>query len=115
MHRIPVLLEILLIDMVISSIWPDILLFSVSGIRKVSSGNRPDTGYKKGRINRLDIRCIPKFLTTIRMFYRTAMGGPNAPLSPAESVTGLLSLIDAFQPAAQNGNFYDYSGKQLSW
>jgi hypothetical protein len=30
-----------------SSIWPDIWLFSVSGIRQIKSGIRPDTGYKK--------------------------------------------------------------------
>jgi hypothetical protein len=34
--------------MAISSIWPDIRLFEVSGIQ-------PDTGYKKGRIVRPDI------------------------------------------------------------
>jgi hypothetical protein len=34
---------------------PDILIFLVSGIRQVTSGIQPDTGYKKGRI----IRCIP--------------------------------------------------------
>ena len=43
------------------------------------------------------------------------MGGPNAPLSPTESVTGLLSVLDRFQPAEQSGNFYDYAGQQLSW
>jgi hypothetical protein len=37
--------------MVISSLWPDIRLFSVSGIRpdirQLKSGIRSDTGYKK--------------------------------------------------------------------
>jgi hypothetical protein len=47
--------------MVISLIWPpDIRPFLISGIlpdiRQVISDMRPDTGYKKGRIIRLDIR-----------------------------------------------------------
>jgi hypothetical protein len=49
--------------MVFFSMWPDIRLFSVSGIRpdvrQVNYGIRPDTGYKKGRIIWPDIRFIP--------------------------------------------------------
>jgi hypothetical protein len=47
--------------MIISLIWPDILLFLVSGIRpdirQVKSGIWLDAGYKK----RPDSRCIPNF------------------------------------------------------
>ncbi len=42
------------------------------------------------------------------------MGGPNAPLSPAESVRGVLAVLDTFQPE-QSGYFYDYTGQPLSW
>ncbi len=42
------------------------------------------------------------------------MGGPNAPLSPAESVKGVLAVLDTFQPE-QSGYFYDYTGQPLSW
>jgi hypothetical protein len=49
----------------IYSTWPDIQLFSVSGIRldirQVKSGIRPDTGNKK----RPDIRCIPSKNTPV--------------------------------------------------
>ncbi len=47
-------------------------------------------------------------------FVRTEMGGPNAPLSPAESVKGVLAVLDTFQPD-QSGYFYDYTGQPLSW
>jgi hypothetical protein len=45
---------------------------------------------------------------------RTEMGGSNAPLSPVESVSGLLAVLDAFQPE-QSGHFYDYRGQSLAW
>jgi hypothetical protein len=53
--------------MIISSIMPDIRLFSVSSTYPAGypasqiriSGIQPDTGYKKGRIIRPDIQRIP--------------------------------------------------------
>lgn len=45
---------------------------------------------------------------------RTEMGGPNAPLAPPESVSGMLTVLDTFRPE-QNGNFYDYTGQPISW
>ena len=60
-------------------------------------------------------RTFPNLVTLSIVCFRTSMGGPNAPLSPTESVTGLLSVLDRFQPAEQSGNFYDYAGQQQSW
>ena len=45
---------------------------------------------------------------------QTDMGGRNAPLSPSESIKGVLQLIDGFS-RDQNGGFYDNWGKELPW
>jgi NAD(P)-dependent dehydrogenase (short-subunit alcohol dehydrogenase family) len=44
----------------------------------------------------------------------TDMGGPSAPLEPAESVRGMLNVIDALTPA-QSGKFLDHTGAMLPW
>ncbi|XP_023336851.1 uncharacterized protein LOC111707898 [Eurytemora carolleeae] len=44
----------------------------------------------------------------------TDMGGKAAELTPAQSISGVLTLIDEFQEE-QNGNFYDYAGKVFPW
>jgi NAD(P)-dependent dehydrogenase (short-subunit alcohol dehydrogenase family) len=45
---------------------------------------------------------------------RTRMGGDQAPLSPAESVTGMRRLVDQYQ-ARQSGHFYRYDRTELPW
>jgi hypothetical protein len=60
------------------------------------------------------IRKICLRIHNFNLFFRTEMGGPNAPLSPAESVKGVLAVLDTFQPE-QSGHFYDYTGQPLSW
>jgi NAD(P)-dependent dehydrogenase (short-subunit alcohol dehydrogenase family) len=45
---------------------------------------------------------------------RTAMGGPRAPLTPAESIAGLRARI-AELDAARSGRFYLYDGTELPW
>ncbi len=45
---------------------------------------------------------------------RTDMGGPNADLSPEESVTGMKKVIDGLTPA-DSGKFLTYSGETLPW
>lgn len=44
---------------------------------------------------------------------RTDMGGPNAPLSVAESVAGIANVIEAGQPPGHR--FIDYQGAELAW
>ena len=44
----------------------------------------------------------------------TDMGGDSAPVSPADSVRGLLQVIDAAS-AAQSGRFLDWTGKSIPW
>jgi len=45
---------------------------------------------------------------------RTRMGGSSAPLSPQESVRGMLSLVDRFEPG-MSGGFFSYDGARLRW
>jgi NAD(P)-dependent dehydrogenase (short-subunit alcohol dehydrogenase family) len=44
----------------------------------------------------------------------TDMGGASAPLEPAESVQGILNVLDAVTPA-QSGSFLDHAGVVLPW
>jgi NAD(P)-dependent dehydrogenase (short-subunit alcohol dehydrogenase family) len=44
----------------------------------------------------------------------TDMGGPSASLEPAESVHGMLNVLDALTPA-QSGSFLDHTGATLPW
>jgi len=45
---------------------------------------------------------------------RTDMGGPQAPLSPSESVAGMRRVIDGLDPA-RTGRFFAYDGSTLPW
>lgn len=45
---------------------------------------------------------------------QTDMGGPSAPLQPAESVAGMLRVIDKHQ-LAESGVFREYSGAAIAW
>jgi NAD(P)-dependent dehydrogenase (short-subunit alcohol dehydrogenase family) len=45
---------------------------------------------------------------------QTDMGGPNAPLKPPESVSGMRKVI-AGLTLADSGRFLDYAGKELPW
>lgn len=45
---------------------------------------------------------------------RTAMGGPNAPLSAEESAAGLIRLIDGLT-LTKTGKFLAWNGKELAW
>ncbi len=45
---------------------------------------------------------------------RTDMGGDGAPLTPAESVSGLVKIVAGLS-ADHNGRFFDYTGAQLPW
>jgi len=45
---------------------------------------------------------------------RTDMGGPNAHLSPEESITGMRKVI-ASLTAADTGSYRNYDGSELPW
>jgi NAD(P)-dependent dehydrogenase (short-subunit alcohol dehydrogenase family) len=45
---------------------------------------------------------------------RTRMGGPDAPLTPAESVAAMRARVDAFT-MDMSGRFFRYDGSELPW
>jgi NAD(P)-dependent dehydrogenase (short-subunit alcohol dehydrogenase family) len=45
---------------------------------------------------------------------QTDMGGPSAPVTIEQSITGVRRIIDKATPA-ETGHFYDYTGRQLPW
>jgi NAD(P)-dependent dehydrogenase (short-subunit alcohol dehydrogenase family) len=45
---------------------------------------------------------------------QTDMGGPNATLTPAESIAGMKAVLDKLTPA-DNGTFWSYNGSQVPW
>lgn len=45
---------------------------------------------------------------------QTDMGGRNAPLTPQESISGMIKVIDGLTKA-DNGRFFDYRGRELPW
>lgn len=56
-------------------------------------------------------------ITTLALhpgWVRTDMGGPQAPLSPEESVGGMRKVIATLTPAG-SGTYLDYAGKPIAW
>ena len=45
---------------------------------------------------------------------QTDMGGPNAPLTPADSIAGMKAVLDKLTPA-DNGTFWSHDGTQMPW
>ncbi len=45
---------------------------------------------------------------------KTDLGGANARLTPTDSVTGMIKVIDRLEPK-DNGHFYDYQGQEIPW
>jgi NAD(P)-dependent dehydrogenase (short-subunit alcohol dehydrogenase family) len=45
---------------------------------------------------------------------KTRMGGPDAPLTPADSVAAMRALVEAFR-MDMNGRFFRYDGTEIPW
>lgn len=45
---------------------------------------------------------------------RTRMGGPDAPLTPAQSVHGMRTLVENFRPE-MSGRFFRHDGTEIPW
>ena len=45
---------------------------------------------------------------------QTDMGGPDAAVTPAESVAGMRAVIEGLGPA-DSGKFFDYTGEEIPW
>jgi NAD(P)-dependent dehydrogenase (short-subunit alcohol dehydrogenase family) len=56
-------------------------------------------------------------ITTVLLdpgWVRTDMGGPNAPITPAQSVRGMIRVIETATPQ-HNGQFFTWQGHQVAW
>jgi NAD(P)-dependent dehydrogenase (short-subunit alcohol dehydrogenase family) len=65
----------------------------------------------------LAIDLAPRGITCVVInpgWVKTDMGGPNARLSAAESVSAMRRLIDKVGPA-QSGKFFNYDGREYAW
>ena len=59
----------------------------------------------------------PRGITVLLLhpgWVQTDMGGPTAPVTIEQSITGLRRVIDK-ATQAETGHFYDYTGRQLPW
>lgn len=67
-------------------------------------------------INR-SLSCDHAWLSTIVVhpgWVQTQMGGTGAPVTPAESATGIWRLVQGLARDS-SGRFFDYQGKELRW
>jgi NAD(P)-dependent dehydrogenase (short-subunit alcohol dehydrogenase family) len=65
----------------------------------------------------LAIDLAPRGITCVVInpgWVKTDMGGPNARLTAAESVSAMRRLIDKVGPA-QSGKFFNYDGREYAW
>jgi len=63
------------------------------------------------------IDLAPRGITCVLLnpgWVKTDMGGPNATITPTESVTALRSTIAGLGPA-QSGKFFHYDGRPYPW
>lgn len=68
-------------------------------------------------VKSLSIDLAPRGVTTLLLhpgWVKTDMGGPNAMLTPADSIEGMRRLIDEAKPG-QRLKFLDYKGQDLPW
>ena len=68
-------------------------------------------------VKSLSIDLAPRGVTTLLMhpgWVQTDMGGPNALVSPGDSIAGMRRQIDAVEPG-QPLKFLDYTGAPLPW
>ena len=59
----------------------------------------------------------PKGATVVLLhpgWVQTALGGPNAVITPKDSVTGMRSVLDGLTPA-DNGRFINFDGTPIPW
>ncbi len=68
-------------------------------------------------VRSLAIDLAPRGITCVVVnpgWVRTDMGGPNASLEPAESISALRRLIATFGPE-QSGKFFNHTGREYPW
>jgi NAD(P)-dependent dehydrogenase (short-subunit alcohol dehydrogenase family) len=68
-------------------------------------------------VRNLAVELRPEGFTVICLhpgWARTDMGGPTAPQTPEESVSGLLQVVDRASPE-DTGRFIDFRGQEVPW
>lgn len=85
-------------------------------------GNAGYTSYRasKAALNMLtrtwaaDWKEVAIFIAQSPGWASTDMGRPEAPLTPQQSVTSMIKLIDGYT-VINNGHFYEYDGTKIPW
>ncbi len=65
----------------------------------------------------LSVDLAPRGITVVVLhpgWVRTDMGGPNALVTPGESVEGMRVVIDRIT-AKDNGRFFGFDGREIPW
>lgn len=99
-----------------------IMITSIQGsLTRTSRGDMYGYGGSKAALNRMSralaYDLAPDRIITVMMhpgWVQTDMGGPNATLTPQESVSSMIDLIEGFGKP-QNGRFFNFNGKELEW
>jgi len=68
-------------------------------------------------ISTLALELAPREIRVVALspgWVRTEMGGPEAPLSPAEAVTGMRGVLDRLT-LAESGGFLEFDGASVPW
>jgi len=95
-----------------------------SGLGSISANTKGGYyGYRESKaalnmfMRSLAAELQPDGFTCIAMspgWVRTDMGGSQATLSPEESATGIVKVIESLKPS-ESGSFYSHEGKKLEW
>jgi len=98
-----------------------LLMTSQLGARRGSARSLGTYGDSKAALNDAFRERAPEWaredLITIVMhpgWVRTDMGGPGAPISVEESVTGIIDVIDRLTPT-EHGRFWTWNGREHPW
>jgi NAD(P)-dependent dehydrogenase (short-subunit alcohol dehydrogenase family) len=101
------------------------VVFSITSQLGSISNNRGGSSYgyraSKAALNQLTVSLANElrprgFICVVAHpgWVKTDMGGPGAPMTPEDSVSHLLRLIDRLQPE-DSGQFFNYDGKTMAW
>lgn len=100
-----------------------LLVFMSSDLASISNSTGGEYIYRSSKaalnmaVTTLAKELEPQGIRTVAMspgWVSTDMGGPNAPLSPEESVRGIKSVLDTLAKD-KSGVFLKYDGSALTW
>jgi NAD(P)-dependent dehydrogenase (short-subunit alcohol dehydrogenase family) len=98
-----------------------VMISSRAGSMPETDGREYIYSASKAALNSLTRSCAgilgPRGVTCVTIspgWVRTDMGGKNAHLDPATSISALRTLFDRLVPA-DNGTFLDYTGEKIPW